>query len=369
MGLQNKILIVDDDAAGARATARILRRERFAVEIASSGVEALAALATFNPDLVLLDIVMPGIDGYEVCRRVRASERTRLTKIILVSGQGSVEERLRGYEAGADDYVAKPYDPAELLAKVRVFLRLKRAEEIDKLRGDLIVLLGHETRTPLAGIIGMAEVLLEEAAPEPALVRTCAEHIRACGNDLLEFHRKTTLLCDLRDGVDLERLPDLFDRHVEQAAAALAKKAAAKAVTVAIAADAGPPILLDWTLVDDVVTFLLDNAIKFAPRGSAVAATVTSGDDAVRFEVRDAGPGIASDWTDKIFDEFAVRDLAHHQKGQGLSLAIARHVAQHHGGTIAVASEPGHGALFTLVFPRWQPPVASLAPGGPAPPP
>lgn len=127
MSTKQKVLIVDDEPRNQRIIAETLD-ELVECRNASSGEEALEALGAFTPDLVLLDIMMPGIDGYEVCRKIRADSKYALIKIILVSGKAMIEERLKGYEVGADDYMTKPFEPEELLAKAKVFLRLIQAE-------------------------------------------------------------------------------------------------------------------------------------------------------------------------------------------------------------------------------------------------
>ena len=115
MKTQNRILIVDDDPASTRLLERVFRG-RYALRMASSGEEALRVIPKFRPGLILLDIDMPGIGGYETCRRIKSDEKLSLIKVLLVSGHAKLEERLQGYEVGADDYVAKPFDNSELRA-------------------------------------------------------------------------------------------------------------------------------------------------------------------------------------------------------------------------------------------------------------
>jgi len=124
MNTQNKILIVDDNATNIAILEETLA-DLYGLKAAKSGEEALAVAEDFRPDMILLDVMMPGIDGFETCRRIRANPVLNHVRIILVSGKTQVSERLKGYEAGADDYITKPFEEEELLAKVRVYLRLK----------------------------------------------------------------------------------------------------------------------------------------------------------------------------------------------------------------------------------------------------
>jgi DNA-binding response OmpR family regulator len=133
--LMGKVLIVDDELRTLSIMEKLL--ENFEVKTARSGSEALEKIQSFVPDVVLLDIMMPGMDGYEVCRRIRQMRELRFTKIIFISGKVLIEERLAGYDAGGDDYVTKPFDHDELLAKLKVFLRLKRVDEVSEIKREL----------------------------------------------------------------------------------------------------------------------------------------------------------------------------------------------------------------------------------------
>ncbi|MDZ7618645.1 MAG: response regulator, partial [Patescibacteria group bacterium] len=127
MSQQGRIMIVDDNAINVDILRRLLRKD-FDLATANTGEECLETISSFKPQLVLLDIMMPGIDGYETCRRIKSSAIGEFIQVILVSGKGSTAERLKGYESQADDYVVKPFDHAELLSKVRVQFRLWEAQ-------------------------------------------------------------------------------------------------------------------------------------------------------------------------------------------------------------------------------------------------
>jgi putative two-component system response regulator len=159
-----RILIVDDEVAARTALATLLRREGFEVRDASDGPSALAACATFRPDLILLDIVMPGMDGFEVCRRIKATPETRLTPVVLITGLSATEDRIRGINASADDFLSKPIDFNELLARTRSLLRLKQyTDELENAEGVLYSLAQSiEARDPYTS--GHCERLAEMSA-------------------------------------------------------------------------------------------------------------------------------------------------------------------------------------------------------------
>ena len=153
MKSEHRILVAEDDPVNVEILLEMLD-DQYQLQIARNGEEALEIAHSFVPDVILLDIMMPpGIDGYEVCQRIRANSRHKFVKILLVSGKTMKEERLKGYEVGADDYITKPFAEEELEAKIRVYLRLKHAEEVDKIKSEALARLESVVRnTPMVAI-------------------------------------------------------------------------------------------------------------------------------------------------------------------------------------------------------------------------
>lgn len=344
-----KILIVDDNLLNAKILENLLKKD-YQIKTARSGEETLDIIEAINPDMLLLDILMDGIDGYEVCKKIRANSKLRLIKIILISGKTSVEERLEGYDAGADDYITKPFVAEELEAKIRVFMRLKRAEEVNNIKSDLINLFSHETRTPLNSIIGFAELLLKsknlQGKPKQFAERVYHNAIR-----LGEFIEKSMLLGNLKMGMKLEKNPENVEKHVSAIAHSFREKATDKNITIDIAAQENIKLNADWQMMQKVFSFLFDNAIKFSPENENVGVIIQKHDRNCIIKIQNQGKIISPDWINKIFDEFAIRDIMHHQKGQGISLAIARHIVEHHDGTIRVESSEENGTIFYIKIP------------------
>ncbi|MCP4605505.1 MAG: hybrid sensor histidine kinase/response regulator [Proteobacteria bacterium] len=356
MNSKHRILAVDDNEIGIRTITRIFS-SKYSLEAAMSGEEALKLIPNFRPDLILLDIMMPGMDGYEICRRIRTNERFNFIKIVLVSGKGELEERLKGYEAGADDYVTKPFDNEELLAKVRVFLRLKRAEEVDQIKSDLITLFSHETKTPLSGVIGIADVLREDDTLSDE-ARKGAEIIYKSGHQLLEFVRKTSLFCELKSGTKLNISRGSPVQHLKNTLIAMGKNSVKKDITIRLQIKKDTLLNADWILINTVFRYILDNAVKYSPNGSKVLVQTEMENGSYHIHITNKGDGIDPEWIDSIFDEFAIRNVMNHHKGQGLSLAISKHVLDLHGGALGVESTPGNGATFTVSLPIQESPTA-----------
>jgi len=356
-----KVLVVDDDPRNIGVLEEIL--EDFTVASVRSGDEAIQKLASFAPDVILMDITMPDMDGYEACRRIRALKSSQFTKIIFVSGKAYLKDRLQGYAAGGDDYLIKPFDGDELLAKLNVFLRLKHVEEVLKIKSDFLDLINHETRTPLTGILTISEMLACEAANAGSEIASLAGSIHACGQRLMTFLEKTILLCTLKGTTTLEPSPCPMDSILDSAVGSVAEAAAQR--NVRIVKQTEPCVIQgDLVLLTRAVTNVLDNAVRFSPDGASVEVegAFVSTDEACVLHIRDHGKGIKPDQHESIFSEFAIQDVAHHTEGLGLSLAIARRVVELHGGTLRVESEEGKGATFRFTLPAVAHAAASSEP-------
>jgi two-component system sensor histidine kinase/response regulator len=349
--VQYKILIVDDEPIILFYIKDLLASVGdYIVETAESGEQALEVLPVFKPDLILLDIQLPAMNGYEVCRKIRAVNQYRFTKIIMVSGHARVNERLLGYEAGADDYIGKPFDKEELLAKIRVFTQLKHKEELDQIKADLLTLITHETRTPVSGIIGCAELL----ANDPSLSeegKELAGLIAKSGQQLFQFMKNAVLLCKLKAGMELHFNPEPVSGILANVINNLVEENVARHIRISTDFDDSIMMHADWPLLINVFKFVIDNACKFSPESGAITIKSRQAEGILSVSVHDEGEGVGPHMRDQIFDEFAIKDVAHHQKGQGISLAICRYILHYHHGTIHVEGNPGSGATFVIKLP------------------
>lgn len=345
------ILIVDDDENLLASLRRSLKAvPEFQVATATGGEEALGLLAARHFDLALLDVMMPGLGGYDLCRRIREDPSQRFLKIVFLSGNTTTASRLEGYRAGADDYLGKPIDNAELLAKIRAYSRLKRVEELDDVKGRLLSLFAHETRTPLSVVINAAEALAgDDRIPGDA--KELLLDIRDSGLRLSAFANKTLRLCQLRCGVSPRCTRELAAARLGALAAGQAALAAAGDARILVEADPSLECRADWALLDEALRHLLDNALRHTPRGGCVRLQAAASDGQVQFRVVDQGPGIPRERRARIFEAFSAGDIMHHQHGHGLGLAIVRAVADLHLGSVALSEAPGGGAVFTLSLP------------------
>lgn len=349
MSSKRKVLIVDDVSTNVLLIKRILEAD-YSIKTAQSGEDALALLPAYRPDIILLDIMMPGMDGYEVCKRIRSQRRYAFIKIILVSAKTLIDDRLKGYEVGADDYVTKPFVKRELLAKTNVFSRLKHEEEVNQLKNDVLTLFSHETRTPLSAIIGLSDILLRNKTIGDD-IKMRIDMISTKAHDLLEFAEKTSLLCALKDDLRLHYSSMQLDIVIMDIINNLNNQLAEK--NISIIQDQLNSILCkaDWSLMRKAFTYVLENAIKYSEKNGSIDIQAKVINDQCRISFIDFGCGIRPEWLDTIFDEFAIRDIMHHKKGQGLSLAITRHILELHGGSIRVNPDRKQGAHFIMRLP------------------
>jgi signal transduction histidine kinase len=347
---KTKILIVDDDSMNIFVFQDIFMSEdQYTCKYVESGEEALEVIPIFRPDIILLDIMMPGISGYDVCQNIRQEPKYQFIKIIMVSGKGMLDERLKGYEYGADDYLVKPFDQDELLAKINVFKRLKRVEEIKSNQSNLLALLSHETKTPMSGIMGAIELLLAEDFSEDHI--SLLEMVQGSARQLLQFIEKVTMYYRLSQSKKIEMQPVsillLFDSLLDD----LNKPLNDKGLKITWHNRQDFNIQADFYYIQIAVKNVLDNAIKFSPEKGEICLKIECESNLCKVYISDQGPGIPNEHQSGIFEPFGIQDIRHHHKGLGLSLATSRLILQLHNGDIHCKSEANNGASFCFQLP------------------
>jgi signal transduction histidine kinase len=351
MTQRERILIIDDNEVNRAVLEEILGAD-YELEQASTGESGIELAQRFRPDLVLLDIMMPGISGYQTCGRLRADERTKYAKIVLVSAKTTTADRLAGYNAGADDFVKKPFDADELAAKVRVFLRLKSREQLDRFKSDMLTLLAHETRTPLMVIIGALDLLKSSSSIEDGRKKEIIDMAVESCERLAQLMERSTLLTRLRDGdVKFDLQPVVVRCAFDVVRERLRALTDERAVLIRAAIDAEAVVHADPRMFGIVLHALLHNAVRFSPSPGEVVLEAAGDGPNVSIAVTDRGPGIEESYIARLFDELSPSDVAHHAQGQGLSLALTREIVRQHGGEIAIESEPERETCFTVRWP------------------
>lgn len=368
------LLVVDDEEGNRDVLSRLLVKQGYTVANAENGRRALDMLGAGAYDLVLLDIMMPELDGYEVLERLKADEQLRNIPVIMVSALGEMESVARCIEVGADDYLPKPFNSTLLKARIGACLEKKRGrdrevqlfqhlqqnyerlQELEGLRDDLTNMIIHDLRTPLTSVLAAIQTLDVVGEVNVAqreimdIATTGADSLLAMINSLLDVEKLESGAMEL--DYALLSLPELIAAAIAQ----IAPLAKVKGLTVEeeIAPDL-PWLTADENKLQRVLVNLLGNAIKFTPSGGLVTLLVRQSEDAqsVEFCIRDTGEGIPEDAFERIFEKFGQVKSREggRQMTTGLGLTFCKLAIEAHGGKIWVASTPGQGSTFSFTMP------------------
>lgn len=216
------ILLIDDDQEVAKIVVRFLRSEGYDIQYATSGQAGLDIIERENPDLLLLDVSLPDINGFDICRHLRSDPRTEQLNILMLTGRGSVDARVAGLESGADDYLTKPFDPQELLARIQAQLRLKalreRLVEMEKVAtiGQVVITLSHEINNPLTIIVWHAELLRERVGSLPDIPPEVLDSLEAIGREAHRIQQVMTKLARVSRPAVTDYLPGTSMIDVER---------------------------------------------------------------------------------------------------------------------------------------------------------
>jgi len=356
-----KVLIVDDDDSVREAFRAILAADDHEFTFAKSGPEALAELQKLVPDVILLDVMMPSLDGYEVCRRIKADHRLAHVPVILVTVLETKEDLVRGLDAGADEFLTKPVTAVELRARVRSMLRIKgqhdRIKATLKMREDLANMIVHDMRAPLNVMMVHAEWLAKaENSPSPD-GRKRADSILAQSARVNAFLNDMLMLAKLEAGkLVLNRAAVQVSEIVRATEGEHRVVAESKGISLALELpERDRYVMLDPTLITRVLDNLLSNAVKYSARGDTVRIAVrhADGDGArparVRIEVRDEGPGIPDVEKARIFGQFEIGAGRRPGVSQiGLGLTFSKLAVEAHGGRISVSDNDPKGSIFIV---------------------
>ncbi len=221
---KGRILLIDDDQEIAEIVVRFLRGEGYDIQYTTSGQAGMDIIERENPDLLLLDVSLPDVDGFEICRRLRSSPHTEQLNVIMLTGRGSVDARVTGLESGADDYLTKPFDAQELLARIQAQLRLKalreRLVEMEKIAtiGQMVITLSHEINNPLTAITWQAELLYEQIESLPNIPSDVLVSLQAIVREAHRIQHVMTKLARITRPVVKEYLPGTSMIDVEESA-------------------------------------------------------------------------------------------------------------------------------------------------------
>jgi two-component system sensor histidine kinase/response regulator len=363
------VLIVDDVVDNLHMLTDMLEAQGHEVRIAMSGREALDKINEKHPDLILLDIQMPGMTGYEVCEKVKAKKETQDIPVIFLSALQESADILKGFEVGGVDYVSKPFQFREVVARVQSQMAVsQQRRELEDLRArdqqQFRMIAGakdtffraatHDLKNPLTGVMLYVQMLRTTPPQNQAELNNAL-------NDIENSARKMqSLLSDILDLAQMQvgSVMNFIERPIQPILLKVMKNfdvlAREKNIQLFLKMpDDEIQMPVDGNYFERMIDNLVSNAIKYTPHDGQVSVQMHVGGDGLQIRVSDTGIGIPEDEIDKVFEAFYRVKKASHRKenGTGLGLSIVAAIAEEHGGRIDVESVEGEGTSFTLCFP------------------
>jgi len=359
-----RVLVVDDDPLARRSLRAMLERSCYQVETATNGPEALQLLSSFRPELILLDIQMPDMDGLEVCRRIRAMSNSDLLPIIFLTADERPDIHTLAFQAKGDDFLRKPVLSAELVVRIRSLMRLKRLQaeilaerdallDLQKQREQLFEFIVHDLKNPLSAIQMGLDLLSEEGDQSPGSeiqlrrLRETANYMGRMIQNILDIGRAEQVGLELRKS----RIP--LNTWIPQLLKEVEAQAQARNHDLTWGCPADLEVEADQEFLRRLLLNLLDNALKYSPRGSRTRVEALPAGNGVRLEVRDQGHGIPENMREQIFMKFVRLEKAgaNSRSSSGLGLAFCQLVAEAHAGRIWVEANTPKGSAFMLEIP------------------
>lgn len=373
-----RILVIDDNPTNLDVLSELLDKQHFVVLFALDGKSGLHRAESGRPDIILLDVIMPGMDGFEICRQLKANNRTKDIPVIFMTALSETVDKVKGFKLGAIDYITKPIQPEEVLVRITTHLKiqqlqrelhakneelrtsnqqlhasLEREKELNTLKSRFISIASHELRSPLAAIQLTTSTLKsygkrmseEKKAASLERIEKVVNHITEMLNDVLllskvdaqnyEFSPKLTDIENLCRSIMGEIMLMSEETHT------ILFSSTAEHLQVAV----------DPKLMRHILSNLLSNAIKYSPAGSTIYFGLFPKDNNVIFRVKDEGIGISEDDQHHLFDAFHRGTNVGEVAGIGLGLSIVKQFVGLHDGTIEVESEVNKGTIFTVTIP------------------
>jgi signal transduction histidine kinase len=358
------VLAVDDDTTNLKVLRGTLESLECRILLARSGERAIEIATEQKPELVLLDVLMPGLNGFDTCDRLKAHSGTAGAVVIFLSALDDLEARLEGLQRGGVDYITKPFHADEILAKVRTHLQMvtlrktlatrnRELSELNQKQNQLLGMAAHDLRTPLTAIMIAAQTLQKRKLPEEAekelldIVGSSSRHMQSLIEELLDMSSLQSSEVSVRpEAVQLAEL--IRERLALHSFAAETKK-----IGLVTDFEDLPPLNLDRSKVAQVIDNLLSNAIKYSWKESSVTIKLYSENKQAVMSVSDTGVGISPDGLEKIFEPFAKVGSRPTlgESSHGLGLAIVNNIVKGHGGEVSVSSTLNEGSTFYVKLP------------------
>jgi two-component system, sensor histidine kinase and response regulator len=375
---ESTILVVDDDDRIVEIFAVMLRRDGYRVESATDGFAGMKMIEEVRPDIAILDVILPGLDGIEMCRRIKNNPETRFLPVILVTGMSARVRRLEGLAAGADDFLEKPPDPVELTVRVRSLLRTKqlydeveahrreleervaertqelreayeRLQALSRVKSNVLMIVSHELRTPLNQVKIALALAHQEDLPEHQKAVVLQEALDSL--NLLEY--RVADIEAFSDPTDVRLAPwstrDLINAAVEQVRSL--RRGHTDQIEIEIPKGL-PPILVSPASVTRALAHLILNGVKFG-EGKPIKVCAELKADGVQLDIRDQGHGINEELVPRLFEPLEQGDVSttRRQSGLGIGLALVKVILDAHHIDLNIDSQEDAGTTVSLLIP------------------
>jgi two-component system, sensor histidine kinase and response regulator len=357
------LLVVDDVATNIDILLGALS-EDYIVRVATDGADALDSVKRAIPDLILMDVMMPGMDGFEVCRRLKDDPTTHDIPIIFITALNDTIDKVKGFSVGGVDYVTKPFQPDEVRARVDAHLEINRQkyklqQSYDKLReteiqrDSLVHMIVHDMRSPLFVILGNLEIA--EMKPLPDGMATCIGRAMSASYLLMEMISTLLDVSKMEAGQMTLEFSEVYMRDMVMETIQMLEPLQGQRRLTLTAPEEMEAITGDTRLIRRVLQNLIGNALKFTDKDKGIITVCIeiATKDKMRVSVVDNGGGIPLEYREKVFDKFC--QVATHKQGQGhstgLGLTFCKLAVEAHGGRIGLESEVGGGSTFWFELP------------------
>ena len=371
-----KILIVDDVSKNIQILGNILSQKNYQIAYAQNGEQALNICERQDFDLILLDIMMPGLDGYEVCKRLKSNPKTAEIPVIFLTAKADLDSIIKGFDIGGQDYITKPFNAAELLARVNNHLLIKTQREelkkinseledrviertaelqdanrklnlLDQAKSNFLSVISHEIRTPLNGVIGLTELLNQTDIDNHQ--KEYLENLKDVSKRLVKFSNTALLITTLKiDKYNPEILPVSLNTLIENSIKDFIKAEPLSTLKIKTSfQDEDMLIRADSDLMRTCFTMIIDNAFRFAGNNAILEISYHLKDNKLNIDFSDNGPGFTGASLSSLFELFSAGDILHNE-GTGLGLAAVKLALDANDASIEVRNKKSGGALVTI---------------------
>ncbi len=359
------ILLVDDIPDNIRVLGIILKNQGYSLAVATNGKEMSETLCHHLPDLILLDIMLPDADGFELCRNLRQDQRTASVPVIFLTAKTALEDKVKGFEAGAVDYITKPFGESEVLARVRTHLQLKKTKDMlvkycddleksNRTKDKLFAVIAHDLRSPIATLHSFVHLMKKSDLDEKKRQTYIKHAEQSLDNTLILLDNLLKWAKNQRN--EIAYLPEQMDMvHIINKNIRLsADMAKSKGIILKFRGREPVPVYADREMMMTVMRNLISNAIKFTPGSGEVEVMAVSAEDYAEISVADSGIGIDSADLGRLFaaDHSMVRRGTDGEKGSGMGLILCKEFVEKNRGRIWAESEIGKGTVIRFAIPK-----------------